>query len=345
MKPQAQRKIGQAVAHLRINCASDVVANSLLRHGTIIAGRRLQTHKWIPDPKRCFKCQELNPGHLAAECKAKQTTCGTCGAKTHRTQECTISDPTKFYCTNCRRSGHGTWGRACPAMLQTRARMIDRQPEYRYVLYPIMTDRSTWEQIHEPDTYFQHHDTHPAYAQHGFRGARQEIRRQPPPLQSRPQREDWSNRAASEAPWATVPERHQAPTREQPPSQRDRERAAAIQAQARHGSDSPLTFPPTTAPNSPTLPKKRLQTPFPDTPDDPSEHSDDDDSAAIPHKTPITRIRPSDKFQSTIDSHLNDAKGKPKQPTHSSSSTLSPPTLSLPPRPHTSLGKQPTTRR
>ena len=167
MKAPEQRKPGQAVAHLRINLASDQAANALLRQGTLIAGRRLQTVKWIPDPKRCFKCQELNPGHLAAECKAKHNTCGTCGAKTHRTQECKVTDTAQFYCTNCKRSGHGTWGRACPAMLKTRARMIERQPEYRYVLYPIMNDASTWEQIHEPDTYFQHNDTHPMYGQRG----------------------------------------------------------------------------------------------------------------------------------------------------------------------------------
>lgn len=145
MKHPEQRKQGQAVAHLRINFASDKSANMLLRQGSLIAGRRLQTVKWIPDPKRCFKYQELNPGHIAAECKAKQNTCGTCVAKTHRTQECKQTDPANFYCSNCKRSGHGTWGRACPAMLKTRARMIDRQPEYRYVLYPVMNDASTWE--------------------------------------------------------------------------------------------------------------------------------------------------------------------------------------------------------
>lgn len=48
-------------------------------------------------------------------------------------------------------------------MLRTRARMLERQPEYRYVLYPVMGDPSTWEQISEPDHHFQTHDTHPAF--------------------------------------------------------------------------------------------------------------------------------------------------------------------------------------
>lgn len=61
MKAIEQRKTNQAVAHLRINLASDNAANVLLRRGTVIGERRLKTHKWIPDPKRCFKMPGTQP--------------------------------------------------------------------------------------------------------------------------------------------------------------------------------------------------------------------------------------------------------------------------------------------
>lgn len=340
MKAVEQRKSNQAVAHLRINLAADRAANTLLRRGTVIGGRRLKTHKWIPDPKRCFKCQELNPGHFAAECKAKQNTCGTCGAKSHRTQECQVADTANFFCSNCKKSGHGTWSRSCPAMLKTRARMLDRQPEYRYVLYPIMNDPSTWEQIHDPDTHFQAHDTHPPYSQrpqvNRQTGFRQELRQE---QRSSGQTRNWADEVEQEQPWQQVPTTRRNSMARTGPSQQERSRAASFNFTPSNTpapqprNDTPLLFPSSSPPDSPK--GRRVATPLPDTPVAETVETETREAILTPRRAPIasTRVhKPGTLRQSTLESHVTSSRQ-----TSNSSATAQPtivsPSIPLPARP------------
>ncbi|KAI0703714.1 hypothetical protein BC835DRAFT_1262389, partial [Cytidiella melzeri] len=113
---------------------------------------------------RCLKCQKVGVAHIAANCQAIHDTCGTCGVSTHATRECTVTDPARYQCSNCRLPGHAAWSRTCPYYLRKKRELMDRCSESRYTYFPTNADPRTWETV-EPER-----------AQHDYEDHR------PPPL-------------------------------------------------------------------------------------------------------------------------------------------------------------------
>ncbi|KAM7313607.1 hypothetical protein ISCGN_003460 [Ixodes scapularis] len=62
---------------------------------------------YIPNPRRCFKCQRF--GHSSVTCRGK-TTCAKCGATDHPADTC---EGTLLKCVNCS-GAYPTYCRACP---------------------------------------------------------------------------------------------------------------------------------------------------------------------------------------------------------------------------------------
>lgn len=151
IKPPHRRTQGQRTAHLLIGFKTIEAANTAIRNGLYIAGKRVTNRKLIQEPRRCMKCQGIGGGHLAAECPQVADTCGTC-AGAHRTETCQISDSRGYRCANCQTRGHAAWDRTCPAFLSSAARLTERNPDNKY-RYFLSDDPSTWEQLHNPPDY------------------------------------------------------------------------------------------------------------------------------------------------------------------------------------------------
>ncbi|XP_064469891.1 uncharacterized protein LOC135386258 [Ornithodoros turicata] len=83
---------------------------SFKRHtlpSTIKAGYlNCHVRPFIPNPKRCFKCQRF--GHSSQTCRG-QTTCPKCSGKDHMSETC----QNDFKCVNCQ-GGHPVYSRSCP---------------------------------------------------------------------------------------------------------------------------------------------------------------------------------------------------------------------------------------
>lgn len=87
IKPPHRRLVGQRTAHLLIGFKTIEGANSVIRNGLYIAGKRVSSRKLIQEPQRCMKCQGLRGDHIAAECMKVEDTCGTCTGS-HQTESC-----------------------------------------------------------------------------------------------------------------------------------------------------------------------------------------------------------------------------------------------------------------
>ena len=98
IKPIYRRHPKQLVAHTTITLSSASEANRLIRDGMNICSSRTYPTRLKYKPKQCMKCCKW--GHFAAECHAKDDTCGTCG-ENHVTKECT--DNGKRSCLEFRR--------------------------------------------------------------------------------------------------------------------------------------------------------------------------------------------------------------------------------------------------
>lgn len=70
---------------------------------------RCDVKLYIPNPRRCFKCQRF--GHGKARCSSQQEYCGRC-ANIQHDEKCT--NPAK--CTNCAED-HPSWSRQCPRFI------------------------------------------------------------------------------------------------------------------------------------------------------------------------------------------------------------------------------------
>lgn len=145
IKPVGKRYQGQRFAHLIINCSSPETANTAIRKGLIIAGKRVNVRKLISEPRRCLKCQRFDNPHLARDCRQTHERCGTCGNTEHKTAECKIDDPRDHHCVNCERKGHASWSRECPEFKARRERLLANTPDSSYIFYPT-SDPKTWEQ-------------------------------------------------------------------------------------------------------------------------------------------------------------------------------------------------------
>jgi hypothetical protein len=71
---------------------------------------RIPVRPYIPNPMRCFKCQEF--GHGAAFCK-KKVKCARCSVEGHEDKGCSA----EFKCPNCF-AGHSAYSKDCPVWKQ-----------------------------------------------------------------------------------------------------------------------------------------------------------------------------------------------------------------------------------
>lgn len=69
---------------------------------------KLNVRPYIPNPRRCFKCQRF--GHGSQSCRG-QLTCGKCATTGHATDECKVEDGA--HCANCD-GAHPAYSRTCP---------------------------------------------------------------------------------------------------------------------------------------------------------------------------------------------------------------------------------------
>jgi len=69
--------MGQKATHLIAQFKTHNVANSDIKEGLVIAGKRVWARWMRKEPRRCLKCQSLTARHLAARCN-QQVACGTC---------------------------------------------------------------------------------------------------------------------------------------------------------------------------------------------------------------------------------------------------------------------------
>ncbi|KZP18037.1 hypothetical protein FIBSPDRAFT_745967, partial [Athelia psychrophila] len=130
IKPENQRRKGQRSAFAVVKVGSAQAANKLIRQGLYAGGRSNQTRKVISEVQRCFKCQRLNPRHVANTCPCKHEICEYCG-ENHRSAGCERrgGDPAEHWCANCKEHGHGASDRLCPAMQRAMTAANARAPE------------------------------------------------------------------------------------------------------------------------------------------------------------------------------------------------------------------------
>lgn len=67
---------------------------------------KLKVRPYIPNPRRCFKCQRF--GHGSLSCRGRQT-CAKCSSHEHPSDNC-VETP---HCANCE-GGHAAYSRTCP---------------------------------------------------------------------------------------------------------------------------------------------------------------------------------------------------------------------------------------
>lgn len=87
--------------HLIVTFASSVLPETLETGYT-----KVRVRPYIPNPRRCFKCQRY--GHGSQSCRGRQT-CAKCGDHDHPSDDCDGA----LHCSNCD-GGHAAYSRACP---------------------------------------------------------------------------------------------------------------------------------------------------------------------------------------------------------------------------------------
>lgn len=143
-KKKEDRSPKQRTAFMKIFFKSAEMANKAIRDRILIGGRRCAVRKLLPEPRRCFKCQKLDAGHMAHQCPLEYSICGNC-AQHHITQKCPVTDEiAKHKCSNCDKEGHGAGNRECPKYAQKRKDLQGRNSELLYKFFPTADD-TTWE--------------------------------------------------------------------------------------------------------------------------------------------------------------------------------------------------------
>lgn len=86
-------------------------ALSILPDSVEVGYSKLKLRPYIPNPRRCFKCQRY--GHGSQSCRG-QTTCAKCASHDHPSDNCEVQP---HLCVNCEGS-HPAYSRACPTWKQ-----------------------------------------------------------------------------------------------------------------------------------------------------------------------------------------------------------------------------------
>ncbi|KIM73988.1 hypothetical protein PILCRDRAFT_54979, partial [Piloderma croceum F 1598] len=139
-----QRFRGQCTAFMILTFRTAEDTNRAIQNSLYICGKRCNTWKLLPEPRRCFKCHAINARHIAANCKEISDICDSCGGA-HLSKECALKDedPSKHFCINCKTHGHGTHDRLCPAYLKQCTKLYEQMPENLYKFFPTANPR-TW---------------------------------------------------------------------------------------------------------------------------------------------------------------------------------------------------------
>ena len=80
---------------------------------------------------------------MPAHCD-RADTCGTCWNE-QKTAEYGETDPTKFKCINCNKTGHASWDHTCPKFITACDNVEKTDPEHTYKYFP-NDNPWTWEQ-------------------------------------------------------------------------------------------------------------------------------------------------------------------------------------------------------
>ncbi|KAF8592205.1 hypothetical protein K439DRAFT_1643810 [Ramaria rubella] len=140
IKPVERHSEGQKSAHLIAKLSSIRAANTAIRDGLVIAGRKCNAQHMKWEPHHCLKCQELNPQHLAASCTGNKR----CG-----------SYMGKLFCVNCTSNNHTSWSRLCPKFIEQCRQMEANDPENSYKYFP--TDKPwTWQKTCNAPVHIPH---------------------------------------------------------------------------------------------------------------------------------------------------------------------------------------------
>ena len=142
IKPIERRTPNQRTAHAIIDFFRPEDANTSIKGGLLMKGKRCNVRKLLPEPTRCMKCQSFN-GHYAKSCTSTRDTCGTCSGD-HRTRDCTTTSPEQRRCANCKTSGHAAWSRECPHFTDLLNRHHSHSQEVDYRYFPVCNNPATW---------------------------------------------------------------------------------------------------------------------------------------------------------------------------------------------------------
>jgi hypothetical protein len=156
IKPPHLRTENQRVTHITISFNHREDTNFAIRNGMFIEGKHVNAQKMLTEPRRCLKCQKY--GHYVVNCKEKEDTCARC-TEHHHTSACTITDTTKFTCSNCTgetAKGHSTADRECPKFKAEKEKHQSRTPENKYKYYPT-SNPDSWRLLNETDSHSVQH--------------------------------------------------------------------------------------------------------------------------------------------------------------------------------------------
>lgn len=83
-------------------------ASSILPESVEVGYTKMKLRPYIPNPRRCYKCQRY--GHGSLSCRG-QDTCAKCASNEHLTENC---ESEQQLCVNCK-GNHAAYSRVCPA--------------------------------------------------------------------------------------------------------------------------------------------------------------------------------------------------------------------------------------
>lgn len=163
--PEVSWNRSQQFAHALVTIDDKQTANNIIRNGIIVEGERRWVKKTEDEPKRCYRCQLIDPGHRAATCTRPEV-CANCRSTEHQTGKCKAK-PTERRCASCtlgkRKNNHASWDRYCPVYIERKSALRDRAPENHFRFYPDEHEAWTWEQRYELRTRDGESDTRVEY--------------------------------------------------------------------------------------------------------------------------------------------------------------------------------------
>lgn len=118
---------GKPTLNIRVICSDKITSENLINNGLKINCRifKCEKPKIQPMPRMCYRCQMINPDHLAKYCQGQQR-CTRCSEE-HRTGECR-KPKEQYCCINCGEN-HAAWSAKCKKIIEAREKMIREEEE------------------------------------------------------------------------------------------------------------------------------------------------------------------------------------------------------------------------